>query len=176
VEKGDEKAIKALKELGAVVVPVAQGSNYLMANFVTVPDMNDEQVKLLQPLQKQLVWLKLSDTKISDKALALVGEWTNLTLLYLNNTSITDKGLISLKRLTNLQLFSAVNTAITAAGLQQLASLQKLQSIYVYHTGIKESDTVLLRKSFPKTAIDIGGYSIPFLASDTVRLKPPKAN
>lgn len=170
VEKADEAAIKALKDIGAVVVPVAQGSNYLMANFVTVPVVDDEKVKLLLPLKKQLVWLKLNDAKISDKALGVVGECRALTMLYLNNTTMTDKGLASLKGLDSLQVLSAVGTNISSSGLEQLTSLKKLQAIYAYNSSVKTDDTATLRKSFPKTLIDIGGYTIPFLVSDTVRM------
>lgn len=174
VEKADENAVRALKEVGAVVVPVAQGSNYLLANFVTVPNLADEQVKLLLPLKKQLVWLKLSDTKISDKASAAVGGCTTLTLLYLNNTAITDKGLSSLKGLHDLQVLSLVGTKVTADGVSQLESLKKIHSLYLYGTGVGKEDTAMLRKRFPKAMIDIGGYTIPFMASDTARVsKPP---
>ncbi len=175
VEKADEAAIKTLKDVGAVVVPVAQGSNYLSINFVTVPRINDETIKLLLPLKKQLVWLKLNDTKLSENALAVVSECKGLTILYLNNTAINDKGLLALKGLDSLQLLSMVNTGITAYGLLPLASLKNLQALYIYGTGVKETDTVMLRKSFPKTRIDIGGYLMPFIESDTARIKAPKA-
>ena len=171
VEKGDEKAIKTLKEAGVVVVPVAQGSNYLMANFVTAPAADDGTIRLLLPLKKQLVWLKLNDTKISDKALAVVGECRMITVLYVNNTTITDKGLLSLKTLDSLQVLSAVSTSVTASGLQQLSSLKKLHAVYAYNTGVNQQDTVLLRKAFPKGLVDIGGYAMPFLDSDTARIK-----
>lgn len=174
VEKADEKAVNALKDVGAVIVPVAQGSHYLMANFVTVPNLTDENAKRLLPLKKQLVWLKLNDTKITDNALATIAACTNIRLLHLNNTGITDKGLASLKALDSLQLLSLVGTKVTANGLVQLANLKKLQFLYVYGTNVKAADTGWLRKSFPKTAIDLGGYSLPFLESDTARVSAPK--
>lgn len=175
VEKADEAAVKALKEMGAVVVPVAQGSNYLMANFVTVPTLDDEKVKLLLPLKKQLVWLKLNDTKIGDKGLTVVGECRALTMLYLNNTAITDKGLVSLKSLDSLQMLSVVNTDISASGLQQLATLKKVRSVYVYGTGVAQSDTGALHQTFQKALVDVGGYSMPLMASDTAKVSAPQA-
>jgi hypothetical protein len=39
--------IFTLKTKGAVVTPVAKGTNYLMANFVTALSVNDDNVKLL---------------------------------------------------------------------------------------------------------------------------------
>lgn len=173
VEKADEKAIFKLKDMGVVVTPVAKGSNYLMANFVTASSVGDDDIKLLLPIKKQLIWLKLGDTKITDKALPVLAECTNLTLLHLNNTNITNQGLQSLKSLTNLQLLNLVNTKVTGSGIEQLANLKKLQSIYLYKTNIKADDWLRLRRIFPKVRIDTGGYTIPFLSSDTTLVKQP---
>jgi hypothetical protein len=152
------------------VIPVAAGSNYLSVNFVTVPKVTAEQIKKLLPLQKQLVWLKLNDTRITDAELAILGQLTNLRTLSLNNTGITDAGLASLKNLRYLQSLSLVNTKITAGGLQQLRELSNIEALYAYQTGVKAEDTGGLRKIFPKATIDIGGYTLPLLPSDSVRL------
>jgi hypothetical protein len=61
VESADANAVNAVKASGAVVIPVAAGSNYLSVNFVTVPEVSAVQLKQLLPLKKQLVWLKLND-------------------------------------------------------------------------------------------------------------------
>ena len=169
-EAADQTAVKAAKETGAVVIPVAAGSNYLSVNFVTATEVTAEQLKRLLPLQKQLVWLKLNDTKISNAGLALLGQLTTLRTLHLNNTPTSDAGLAALKPLTNLQVLSLVNTKVTANGLLQLNGLKNLQAVYAYQTGVKATDTGLLRKTFPKASIDIGGYTLPLLSSDTTRL------
>lgn len=170
VEAPDPKAVKAVKDLGAVVIPVATGSPYLSVNFVTVPTITAEQVKLLLPLKKQLVWLKLNDIKITDTAFTILGQLPNLRTLYLNNTAVTDKGLAALKPLTNLQVLSVVHTNVTATGLSQLTGMKNLQALYAYQTGVTKADTGRLRKTFPTATIDLGGYTLPLLSSDTVRL------
>lgn len=174
VEKADEKAVKALRDLGAVVLPVAQGSNYLLVNSVTAPHFSDEHIALLLPLKKQVVWAKLNDTSITDKGLAALAECRNITLLYLNNTGITDIGLSALKPLGNLQLLSLAGTKVSAKGLLALENLKRLQSVYVFRTSVVAADTALLRKRLPQTTVDIGGYTIPMLDSDTARLTAPK--
>jgi uncharacterized membrane protein/mono/diheme cytochrome c family protein len=171
VEAADPKAVAAVKATGAVVIPVAQGSNYLMVNFVTVPQLNDEMIKVLVPLKKQLVWLKMGDTKITGSALAVVAQCTELTMLFLNNTDITDKGLLQLNTLTQLQVLNLVGTKVTAAGVEQLPGLKNLQSLYVYGTGVRTEDVARLKKVLPKTTIETGGYSIPLLESDTTKVK-----
>jgi hypothetical protein len=173
VERADAKAINVLRDRGVVVIPVAQNSNYLQANFITATNIFDEDIKLLLPIKKQLVWLKLGSTYIGDSALKFIGQCTNISFLQLNNTCITDGGLPFLKSLDSLQSLNIVGTIISADGLMHLSSLKKLKSIYVYQTPVKEKNIEVLRKTFPKTIIDTGGYTIPFLANDTMIVKAP---
>ena len=174
VEKGNEKAIQLLKDKGITIIPVSQNSNYLMADFISAINFTDEDIALLLPLKKQLVWLKLSNTNITDSSLFVISQFNNLTLLQLNNTKITDKGLGAIKKLDNLQSLNLVGTKITSEGVLQLQSLKILQSIYLYQTKVSRTDWAQLKKAFPKTSLDTGGYIVPLLATDTTEVKPPK--
>jgi len=173
VEKADESAINKLKTLGIVVLPVAQNSNYLSANFTAGSDIRDSVIKMLIPLKKQLVWLKLSNTAINDAALSAISQCTSLTRLELDNTNITDNGLHYLQSLAQLLSLNLVGTKITATGLMQLKSLKNLQSLYLYKTNIQKKDWDTLKQTFPKASLDSGGYSVPFSPDDTVISKAP---
>ena len=173
VERAEESAIKRLKDLGIVVLPVAQSNNYLSANFLMSGDTHDPVINLLLPLKKQLVWLKLSNTQINDSSLSVISQCTNLTRLQLDNTNISDSGLHYLQSLTQLQSLNLVGTKITAAGILQLKNLKNLQSLYLYQTSINKTDWKALKQSFPKTSLDSGGYHVPLFADDTVIVKPP---
>ncbi|MGV8878498.1 MAG: c-type cytochrome domain-containing protein [Sphingobacteriaceae bacterium] len=171
VDKANEQAIQKLKDAGAVVIPVAQNSNYLAVNFVTAPNAGDKEVSLLLGIKKQLVWLKLGSTKITDAALKTLSECINLTQLQLNYTAVSDKGLNSLKALTNLQTLNLANTKITKAGLKELHDLTQLQTLYLYQTAVDMQDWKELEKMFPKTVLDSGGYNVPTLVGDTTEVK-----
>jgi uncharacterized membrane protein/mono/diheme cytochrome c family protein len=174
VAKADEKAIEKLKALGAVVEPVAQNTNYLSANFVTAESFGDREMQLMLPLKEQLIELKLGNTLITDSALRIISQFKNLMRLQLDHTKITDRGLVNLKSLQNLRYLNLVATEITSDGVIQLKSLKNLQSIYLYQTAIDKSGWNELKRAFPKTLIDSGGYTVPFLATDTIEVKPPK--
>ncbi len=174
VEKADEKSLQPLMDKGVIIIPVSQNSNYLMANFVSAINVTDADIKLLLKVKKQLVWLKLNDTNVDDSALSFIGECTNLTLLQLNNTKITDKGLESIKKLNKLQLLSLVGTKVTATGVMQLQSVKGIQAIYLYQTGVNKNDWMALKKTFSKTKLDMGGYVVPLLQTDTEIVKKPK--
>ena len=174
VEAANEKAVNELREKGVIVMPVATGSNYLSANFVTAGSFGDADIKLLAPLKKQLVSVKAGNTKIGDEGLKQLAECRNLISIQLNNTAITDKGLVYLKPLENLQSINLVNTSVSLQGVAALESLKKLEYIYVYKTRITPQDYNQLKRIFPKTIIDTGGYTVPLLPTDTVRLTKPK--
>ncbi len=173
VEKVDSKAIQQLEKKGVIVMPVAQNSNYMMANFVTATAIKDNDMRLLLPIKKQLVWLKIGDTKITDSALTFIGQCTNLTLLQLDNNNITDAGIQKLKDLGQLQSLNLVGTKVTAQGIYALKGLKKLQSLYLYQTKVEANDWVFLKQQFPKTRLDTGGYIVPLLTTDTIVVKEP---
>src|SRR5436190_15051539 len=173
-EKADDKALQKLKQRGIVVLPVAQNSNYLTVNFVTVDSVTEKDIALLLPIKKQLVWLNLSGKKISDTLLASIAQLTSITRLQLDNTMITDRGLASLRLLINLQYLNIVGTKVTTNGIMQLKGLPKLQAIYIYKTFITASEWSTLKSNIPNVTLDTGGYYVPILETDTTVVKPPE--
>jgi Planctomycete cytochrome C len=174
VEKADEAILQKLKQDSVVVLPVAQNSNYLYANFVTDSVVSGEVLKSLLQLKKQLIWLNLANTNIADSSVATIAQLNNLTRLHLENTFVTDKGLSQLKNLSNLQYLNLVGTKITSSGVMQLKSLRKLQQLYLYQTNINKNDFVNIKTAFAKTYIDTGGYFVPTLVTDTTEIKAKK--
>ncbi|MEP7110550.1 MAG: c-type cytochrome domain-containing protein [Ferruginibacter sp.] len=174
VEKADEKIIARLKEHGIIILPVAQNSNYLMANFVTDSVVDIKDLQLLRQLKKQLVWLKLDNTNTGDNSAPDLAQLTALIRLNVSNTIITDKGLQQLAPLKNLRYLNLAGTKVTATGLMQLKPLTKLKNLYLYNTNIKSPDYPNLKKIFPSTVIDSGGYRVELLATDTTLVKAAK--
>jgi hypothetical protein len=172
VVKADEAAMGQLKQRGVLVLPIAANSNYLMANFVTDTVINKEDLQLLLALKKQLVWLKMGFTNVSNEQMVVIGQLTNLTRLSLEHTSVSDDGLKQLQSIQNLHYLNLVDTKVTKAGVLQLSGLKSLHSLFLYQTNISPADRATLKEAFPKTQIDIGGYTVPTMDSDTTLVKP----
>lgn len=172
--KPDEKAIARLKEAGVVVMPVSANNNYVFANFVTASNINDSILSALQKVKNQLVWLKLGNTSINDTSLSVIGECDHLTRLSLDRTKITDIGLRHLRSLKNLQYLNLVGTAVTTEGVATLKDLKNLRVIFLYQTNVSKKDWMNLKKLFPKTTLDSGGYVVPLLPTDTSILTSPR--
>ena len=174
VEQADAAVIKKLTDRGVVVLPVAQNSNYLMANFVTIQDLKEGDIKLLLSIKKQLVWLKLGNQPVNDAMLTAVTQCKAITRLDISRTKITDKGLAVLNQLPNLQTLNIVGTAVTANGLIQLKANKQLQAVYIYQSSVDKKAIATLKATLPKVNIDTGGYTVPTLASDTTVFAKPK--
>lgn len=176
VGAADEDAVKKLTDAGVMVVPVSNEKNYLSVSFVTAGNQARELVKLLAPLKKQLVWLKLDGSNMDDAGLAAIANLEGLTRLYLDGTAITDVGLEHLKSLKRLQVLNLVGTKVTEKGIAQLKGLPSLRTIYLYKTAVNRSAWAQLKQAFPKTVLDSGGYNVPTLVTDTTLVTAENKN
>ncbi|SOE22013.1 Uncharacterized membrane protein [Spirosomataceae bacterium TFI 002] len=170
-EKGreiDSKALEALKETGAVVLPVGESSNYLSVNYLGKKSIDVTALQAMLPLKDNIVWLKLNDTNVDDKSCELIAECENLTQLYLGGTAITNEGLKELASLDHLQVLNLTNTAINNEGLKPLSSLKDLRNIYLFGSKVDKNNWSELEALFPNASLDSGGYVVPTLATDTV--------
>lgn len=171
VEKPDQKIFDKLNERGIMVLPVGKGSHYVSANFFTDTLITNEDMELLLFLRKQLIWLKVGFTNLSDEQMANIAKLTNLTRLSMEHTPVTDQGIEQLKSCRQLQYLNIVGTPVTAKGILALKDLKELRSIYVYQTGITKADWPELEDAFPETKIDSGGYRVPTFENDTTEVK-----
>lgn len=173
VDHADDGAVSRIRQLGAIIQPVSQNSNYLEVNFMTSTHLKNADLSLLLPVKKQLVWLRLSHMPVSDSSLAIVGQCSNLIRLQLDHTKITDRGLQSLNTLTHLRVLNIVGTSITTSGVLALKDLKNLHTVYLYRTKIEKREWALLKSSFPHAVLDSGGYMVPLFPTDTMIVKPP---
>jgi hypothetical protein len=167
----DKKALSALREKGVLITPVGNETNYLAANFVNARSMTDADLALLLPLKKQLIWLNLSRTKVTDEGLKTIAQLPSLRQLHVDHTTISDNGIKNLIPLNELIYLNLVNTKITDQGLSYLSSLKKIKNIFVYQTQVTAKGLQDFSAKLPDAHIDTGGYTLPQLASDTVVFK-----
>ncbi|HMO62472.1 MAG TPA: hypothetical protein PKC39_03495 [Ferruginibacter sp.] len=177
IDPAPEDVIKKLRELNVAVNPVAQNTNYLLVNFVAVDSVTLQHAQLLEQVGTQVVWLKMGHTKISEAVLKVVGGLPAVTKLFLNNSNATDKSIVYLNTLATLQYLNLSGTAVTAKAVSSLTGLKNLRQLYLYQTATDAAGYAGLKKKFPLALIDTGGYTVPFLPTDTIIEKEkPKRN
>jgi uncharacterized membrane protein/mono/diheme cytochrome c family protein len=171
VGKADDKIIARLRERGVAVLPVAANSNYLSVNFVAVDSVKQADLKLLQSLKKQLLWLKMGNKKLSPDLVSELAGFNAVTKIYLDKTGLTDEGLKIISSLPQLQYINIIGNPVTEKGIEQLKNLKGLTHLYIYQTAVSAAGFEILKKEFPTTSIEGGAYKVPILASDTTELK-----
>ena len=151
-----EAAKEAVRQLGALVSPVAVGSPLLRVEWVSgASAITDQQIALLAPLAGSLAELDLSDTKITDAALATVAKFPRLTWLNLNNTAVSDAGIAPLQTLLNLSYLNLHSTNVSDAALPGLAPLRKLRQVYLWKTRVSPAEAAKFAKSIPDLKVTI---------------------
>ena len=170
----DQKAINGLKKMGVTIVNVALNSNYISANFITVPHANDTINDLIKKINDNVVWIKMPGMVFNDPLVNVLADCKSLTKLSIENTNISDKQLAILNDLHELQYLNIVNTKISLNGLMQLNNLKKLNQLYVGQTNIKETDLARIKTVFPNATVNFGNYNVEKLITDTQILKVPQ--
>ena len=177
LDAASDSDIKKLTDKKALVLPLSKELNLLEVSCINAKDFNDESAKLLENISKQLVWLKLTNTKITDASTASIGKLPNLVKLFLNNTAITDKGLDNITNLKNLEYLNLVNTQITDAGLAKLSKIKSLKRLYLWQTKVTKPAAEAFKKANPNIEVDMG-WDAPILQNDTTKTKaaPKESN
>jgi uncharacterized membrane protein len=169
----DWNQVAALLKKGIAITPVAQGSNFLSASFISLPKNAARLMKEVMPLSRQIIWMKLSHCEVNDSIMSSLSSF-NLTRLSLDDTKVTDEGVGKLTAMTELAFLNLKGTAISVDGVSKLSSLKKLRRLYLYETKVTDADHEKLISLFPNTAVDFGGYAVPTLAGDTSIVKAMK--
>jgi len=142
-----------VEELDIALGPLAQGEPWLQCNAsIAGQRFGDAELARLGPLAKNLRWLDLAGTAVTDAGLTGLPAMHHLTKLHLERTAITDAGLTSLRSLAELEYLNLYGTVITDTGLEALKSLPKLRRLFLWQTKVT-SDAA---KAFAETRLDRG--------------------
>lgn len=157
ISPADQSVIKKLVEQNVAVAPVAKESNFLQVNFVSVPDEAARLLEELRPIAKNVMWLKLNDTKI--EKIDLTG-FVNLRELNVSGTNITD--VEDIAKCPSLVKLNLSNTRLSS--VDKLKALPNLRYLNIYHTSIDNLD-------LPGVKVEKGDYDVPTLETDTTEVK-----
>jgi uncharacterized membrane protein len=173
IKPANQNSINQLTKIGVTILKVANTSNYLTANFITVVNSNDTIANLIKSVSANMVWLKMPRMNFTNSVVAAIASCDSLTKLNIEHANITDNQLNQFQNLTRIRYLNLVGTKITLQGLLQLKNLNQLSELYLGETPISNKDSLLIQKAFPKAKIIFGNYRTQNLPSDTVVLKAP---
>jgi uncharacterized membrane protein len=173
IKPANQNSINQLTKIGVTILQVANNSNYLTANFITVVNSNDTIANLIKSVSANMVWLKMPRMHFINSVVDAIVLCDSLTRLNMEHSTITDDQLNKFKNLKRIHYLNLVGTKITLQGLLQLKGLNQLNELYLGETLINNKDSLLIQKAFPTAKIIFGNYRTQNLPSDTVVLKAP---
>jgi|GEM_PF-1600030 hypothetical protein len=157
VDPAAAELMKPLQDLGVLVLPLAQNTNLLHVESVSVAkDIGDEQLALLKPLAPQLAWLYLNKTQITDVGMAHLSGLKQLRRLHLANTAITSAGVKQLESLENLETLNIYGTKVDDGVLETLAKLPKLKKVFLYDTEVSSRVAFRFLTKNPELDLNLG--------------------
>jgi mono/diheme cytochrome c family protein len=157
VDPAAPELMKPLQDLGVLVLPLAQNTNLLHVESVSVAkDIGDERLALLKPLAPQLAWLYLNKTQITDAGMAHLSGLKQLRRLHLANTAITSAGVKQLEGLENLETLNIYGTKVDDSVLETLTKLPKLKKVFLYDTGVSSRVAFRFLTKNPELDLNLG--------------------
>ncbi len=135
----------------------------------------DEELKQVSAL-KPIVWLNLSQTRITSAGLVHLRELEQLRWLHLEKTEVSDEGIQHVAGLPNLEYLNLYATNITDKTLDQLAACKNLKRLYLWQTAVTDAGVTRLKEALPQLKV-IGGLDLsklPSSFSEEGEEPPPK--
>ncbi|WP_353128184.1 c-type cytochrome domain-containing protein [Parapedobacter pyrenivorans] len=157
----DPTVVQQLVSRGIKVMPVSQGSNYLMISAINAPHFSDEDAKVLIGLKDNIVQLQLGRTAITDEGMVHIGALPMLRKLHVEHTLITNEGLKALEACVQLRYLNLSSTAIGNKGIDYLKVLPELTQVYLFGTSVTRDAIAEIQQAQPALSIDTGGYVLP---------------
>jgi uncharacterized membrane protein/mono/diheme cytochrome c family protein len=167
----NQEVVNDLRSNGVAISSVGGGSNYLQVNFVSVPEQINDLLPRMEAIANNVIWLKLGNTNLDDNAMLFLVRYRNLTRLGLERTKVTDVGLANLRNMERLRVLNLNGAQISIEGLRAISPVQSLRSINIYQTLVKPEEYPAVKDLFAQAHIELGGYDVPILATDTTIAK-----
>lgn len=161
-----EVMVDQIKDSGIYVSKVAAQSDFLLVTVLN-PAVTDSALLQLGELKSAIVWLKISDRKLSEATLATIAGMNNLVKLELSDCHLVATDMAFLKGLTALKILNLKGSEHPALLAGDIAPLEKLESIYLFESNYDAEGIRQLQNQYPTINIDTGGYRLPTYKYDT---------
>ena len=157
VDPPRKKDLESLLDLNFRLERNSITNNYVEAKFLG-KNLKSKHLNALLRIKDQLIKLDLSNSNLNDNLVSKLNSLKNLKYLKINNTKITDKGLSSIS--SSLESLNLNENKVSFDGLQELLSERTLQTVYLWNTNISdENQKKLLSLSTAKLNFGVSDFA-----------------
>ena len=159
VSAPDNESIRKIREKKILINSIYKNSNFLKVSSINSLDFKNDDISLLSDINKNIVSLDLSDSRITDSIFSQLKYFTNLTILKLNNTAITGKKINQLSELKNLKRIYLVNTNFNFEYINTFTQFKNLKKVYLFNENNSLKDLDKFSK-YDNQIFEFGNYSL----------------
>ncbi len=161
--------LQRIDSLGGVVSPVSNSSNYVSVNLRLVAEGNLlAALETLSDFPEQVIWLDMTGQELRKEHMNTIARLVRLRKLTLARCSVDNSQVESLRELKDLEYLNLVGNFFSIEGLETLKSLRNIKKLFLFETRVSKNDSERVKALFPKAEIDLGGYEVPIVATDTI--------
>jgi hypothetical protein len=149
-------AINSLNNEYRVIKAIYPDSPALRVSFFGQSQFDPKSIDEIKKIKEQVVDINLSNMPLEDTDISRLTGFNNLEKLNLNSTDINGSGLAQLENLKNLNSLSISGNRIDQDFLDEILSLVQLKNLYIWNTGLSDSDVNKLKTNLPNTHVETG--------------------
>ncbi len=156
----ENASLKFLNDNGVTVSRISADSPFILASVYN-KDLSSKAIAKLKDLSEHIIWFRASNVTVDQSIIEMIASFKNMTDLSLNSCKI-DSSIEPLSKLEYLKKINLTSSSITSSDLEPILKNQKLEHLYLFNTGISESEVSKDER------IIWGNFEMPILKSDTV--------
>ena len=137
VDPPRKKDLESLLELNFRLERNSITNNYVEAKFLG-KNLKSKHLNALLKIKDQLIKLDLSNSNLNDNLVSKLNSLKNLKYLKINNTKITDRALSSIS--SSVESLNLNENKVSFDGLQEFLSDRTLQTVYLWNTKISDEN------------------------------------
>ncbi|TAH27307.1 MAG: hypothetical protein EAZ07_01750 [Cytophagales bacterium] len=151
-----EEALNQYYNTSILVLRISKNESKLDVQFKTPQSVNKAVISKLEAINKNIVYLHLSNSSVKDEDLKEIQKFENLNQLYLQNTAITNKSLSYIKELKYLEILNLYNTSITNEGINHLKDCKNLKKVFLWGSKADSSILATVKTTNPQMVVYFG--------------------
>ena len=153
-----EDAWNMLRSSGIRILPIV-GDKGLQVISSVDPElaMKDEDLEKLMIVAPHIISLDLTDSKVTNAGFDFIAKMPNLKKLFLEGVEgIDSKGISKLKESANLEYLNLIRVKLESSVVDVLISIEALREVYLFDSGLDESEINKLKSERPKVFVNSG--------------------
>jgi uncharacterized membrane protein len=168
VNQPNTDVIDNLFEAGVSVEFLSKESNYLSISFVSIDSLQQSIWKNLFQIRNNIISMRLSGIKVSQKNINQLESFAALRKLYLDQSLDSTVNLGSIFKLTELRYLNLSNNPLELNQMSSIKNLVRLEHLYLTNTSITREDLNQLKNVIRDCEIEFEPPTLKALSTDTV--------